>query len=70
MMQIYILQNAIEKAVDMRYDLLNIKEYMQIDVFCSFFVVVVTVECCCSCCSSVIVDQQLQLNKNNNNIAQ
>ena len=26
--QIYILHNAIEKAVDMRYDLLNIEEFM------------------------------------------
>ena len=35
----YILQNAIEKAVDKRYELLNIEEFMQIDVFC----------CCCYC---------------------
>ena len=28
MMQIYILQDAIEKAVDMRYDLLNIEKFM------------------------------------------
>ena len=44
--QLDILQNAIEKAVDMRYELLN---------FCFVVVVVVTVECCCSCCMLLFI---------------